>query len=427
MLKAFLFESKDKVRAAYIWNTSSTILNAFQTVFILMLISRIDPVSDAGIFTIAFAIGNLMMTIGRYGIRQFQVSDVKEKYSFKEYLTVRILTCIATIIVSLGYVGYNYFNGLYDRDKSVVILLVCLAKLVDAFEDVLHGMLQQYNRLDVAGKILTIRLFGYTMTYLVTYFVTQDLILASSAALIASVLLFFLLNIVAVNSIQIKSKQFELCNIGRILKECCSLFISSYFIIYIGNAPKYAIDKVLSNEAQACFNYIFMPVFVISILSQFVYQPVISKIALEWYKGEKTKLGRMIIKQLMIILVLSAIVMIGGNLLGIPVLSLVYGVELSGYKMELMVLLTSGGMLAFVYFFQMIITVTRYQNWLLVGYVTAYLLFVICGKGVVEKHGIMGISLFYVLVISGVAFLFGVITVFIIRKGAGKHIIDEKF
>lgn len=44
-----------------------------------------------------------------------------------------------------------------------------------------------------------------------------------------------------------------------------SAFIASYLVICIGNAPKYAIDKVMSSEAQACFTYIFMPVFVISL------------------------------------------------------------------------------------------------------------------------------------------------------------------
>lgn len=61
MIKKILFGSKDKMKSAYLWNTCAAMLNAFQTVFILMLISRIDPVIDAGVFTIAFAIGNLMM------------------------------------------------------------------------------------------------------------------------------------------------------------------------------------------------------------------------------------------------------------------------------------------------------------------------------------------------------------------------------
>ena len=75
MIQKWLLGSKNQLKSAYFWNTGAAMLNAFQTVFILMLISRIDPVIDAGVFTIAFAIGNLMMTIGKYGIRQFQVSD----------------------------------------------------------------------------------------------------------------------------------------------------------------------------------------------------------------------------------------------------------------------------------------------------------------------------------------------------------------
>ena len=111
MIKKILFDSKDKMKSAYLWNTCAAMLNAFQTVFILMLISRIDPVIDAGVFTIAFAIGNLMMTIGKYGIRQFQVSDVEEKYSFKEYTAARIITSIIMIVASFVYVGVNLASG----------------------------------------------------------------------------------------------------------------------------------------------------------------------------------------------------------------------------------------------------------------------------------------------------------------------------
>ena len=52
MIKSFLYNSKNQNKSAYLWNTSAAMLNAFQTVFILMLISRIDPVIDAGVFTV---------------------------------------------------------------------------------------------------------------------------------------------------------------------------------------------------------------------------------------------------------------------------------------------------------------------------------------------------------------------------------------
>ena len=65
------------------------------------------------------------------------------------------------IAASFVYVGVNLASGLYNSSKSIIIILICLAKVIDAVEDVIHGMFQQYLRLDVAGKILSIRMCTY--------------------------------------------------------------------------------------------------------------------------------------------------------------------------------------------------------------------------------------------------------------------------
>ena len=416
MIRCWLYNTKDKARSAYIWNTCAAMLNAFQTVFILMLISRMDPITDAGVFTIAFAIGNLMMTIGKYGMRQFQVSDVDEKYSFKEYTVSRVITSLLMIAVSLVYTGLNYFSGLYDSGKCVVVLLICFARTVDAFEDVLHGMLQQYVRLDVAGKILSLRLFTYIVVYMLVYLITEDLIITSAIALFISVLQFVLLNIVALKDFKIQKKTFQYKKVGSLFVECFPLFIASYLVMYISNAPKYAIDKVLSSQAQACFTYIFMPVFVISLLSQFVYQPVISKMALLWHNNDMKNFNKLIYRQVGIILLLAVAAILGGYLLGIPVLSLIYGINLEEYRTALVILLIGGGALAIVNFLQMIITVARKQNFLIIGYLLAYLSFILFGKMIVKLYGIVGISVFYTLVVVGVGIVFLAITIVTMRR-----------
>lgn len=416
MVKSFLYNSKNQNKSAYLWNTTAAMLNAFQTVFILMLISRIDPIMDAGVFTIAFAIGNLMMTIGKYGMRQFQVSDIQEKYSFKEYLYSRVFTTIVMILVSFIYVFYNYSTGLYDIEKCAVIILICFAKAIDAFEDIIHGMFQKNMRLDIAGKILTIRLFTYIVSYLVIYIVTQNLMVTSVVALGISIMQFVLLNHIAIKEFKINKKIAKRENINQLCKECFPLFVASYLVMYIGNAPKYAIDKVMSSADQACFTYIFMPVFVISLLSQFVYQPVISKIAMLWHENKLKSFNTLIFRQVGIIIFLSVVAILGGYWLGIPILSFIYGVNLEEYKMELVILLVGGGALAFVNFFQMIITVMRKQSLLNIGYLIAVLAFTLFGKSIVISYGIIGISVFYTIIVTGIGLIFGILTLIIIKK-----------
>lgn len=416
MIRKFLFGSKDKMKSAYLWNTCAAMLNAFQTVFILMLISRIDPVIDAGVFTIAFAIGNLMLTIGKYGIRQFQVSDVEEKYSFREYTASRIVTSIIMILASFAYVGVNFATGLYSTSKCTVVILICLAKVIDAIEDIIHGMLQQYLRLDVAGKILSVRMCTYIFVYLICYYFSKNLVLTSAVALAVSFIQFAILNYTAVKGFEIKKKTCNIKNVKNIFVECFPLFIASYLVIYIGNAPKYAIDKVMSSEAQACFTYIFMPVFVISLLSQFVYQPVISKMALLWHEKKISQFNKLIFRQIVLILLLSVAAIIGGYLLGIPVLSIIYGVDLTEYKKALVILLIGGGALAIVNFLQMIITVARKQKLLIIGYLLAFLMFVFGGKTITERFGMIGISVFYTVVVIVLGIVFTGLTVGIIKK-----------
>ena len=308
VIKNFLIHSKSIGKSSYLWNSASAMLNSFQTVVILMVISRIDPVNDAGIFVIAYAIGNLMLTIGRYGIRQFQASDVVEKYSYREYYYSRVLTTGLMLAISLAYIGFEYGTGQYDGNKSIVVLLICLVKWIDAFEDVFHGMLQQHDRLDIGGKILTVRLFLYTVLYMVLYAVTKDLILTSLISLLVSFALFVLLNGMALKSFPVEKGELSFRKIGAMLWECFPLFGSTFLIMYIGNAPKYAIDSVLSNQDQASFNYVFMPVFVISLLSNFIYQPVLNKLAVIWNQRETSRFWKLIAKYIAAILGLTAAV-----------------------------------------------------------------------------------------------------------------------
>lgn len=418
MIKAFLYNTKDIQKTAYIWNTWAAMLNSFQSVLILMAISRIDPVIDAGVFTIAFAIGNLMLTIGQYGIRQFQVSDVQEKYSFREYVGVRVITSSLMVIVSFFYIGIHYYTGAYDFEKSIAVFLICLSKTIDSVEDVFQGRLQQRDRLDIGAKAMTIRLLGYIITFISAYILMKSLIIASLFSFLISLLLGVILNTVAIKNFESTIVVWKVGNVKRIFIECFPLFLAAYLVIYIGNAPKYAIDAVLSSQEQACFNYIFMPVFVIGLLSRFMYQPLIGKMALLWHEGELRKFLSMVVKQSVIMIGLTVFVLIGGFILGIPVLSIVYGVNLTGYKDELLVLLLGGGFLAYTSFYQMILTVIRRQNWLIVGYLLGYGLFLVFGKWTVERGGVFGVSVFYTAVVAIISIYFAlvIVTGYKIRK-----------
>lgn len=410
-------------------------LNSFQAVVILLVISRIDNITDAGTFVIAYAVANLLIMIGKYGIRQYQVSDVRGQFSFHEYLTLRIITTILMIAAAFIYILFLYMNGSYDINKSAAVLLICGLKAVDAFEDVFHGMFQQHGRLDIAGKILTLRLFLYIIEYMLVYYFTHDLILTSAVCLITTLLLSIFLNgsvmkvfrqedvSVSETSAHPQAGFFHLTfsHLKELAMDCFPLFISTFLMAYVANAPKYSIDIVLSSHDQAQFNYIFMPVFVISLLSTFIYQPMINRLAVIWHENKLSQFWHLILRQTIIIGVLTLLAMFGGYLLGIPVLSLLYAVDLSAYRTELVILLLGGGMLALVNFFTMVITVTRYQKHLIWGYLLISIGFLIGGKEIARTFGIMGISCFYTISMAVLTLIFLLYIIIVVRLSRNRQ------
>ena len=94
-------------RASYVWNTLGGLVNAFQSVIMLMVLMRVSTPAVAGVFTIAYANANLFLNLGKYGMRSFQVSDVRQAYTFGAYLRSRVFTTAAMVVVSCAYLAFS--------------------------------------------------------------------------------------------------------------------------------------------------------------------------------------------------------------------------------------------------------------------------------------------------------------------------------
>ena len=82
----------------FIWNIIGSVMNAMLSVVLLMMVTRFAIDKEADIFSIAWAISQLMATIGTFQIRNYQATDVKEVFCFKQYLIFRILTILFMLI-----------------------------------------------------------------------------------------------------------------------------------------------------------------------------------------------------------------------------------------------------------------------------------------------------------------------------------------
>ncbi len=394
-------------RSTYVWNAVSATMLAMQSPVILAVLNRTNGTSDAGIFSIAIAIANLMMYVGQYGIRRFQASDVKEQFRFEEYHAMRILTCTVLVIASLLYCMFGFLVRGYSMTKFTAIFLICLLKMIQAYSDVYHGNLQQKGRFDVAAKATAFRYTAEIVILSLMLIATHDLVLSSVVCVGCSIILMILTSINAGRYYCDSLKpDFNKAAIKGLAIEGFPLFLSMFLNTYVGNAPKYAIDAYLTDDVQAIFSYIFMPAFVVQIVAQFIFNPVITAYARLWIDHRKESFDKFVSrlrKMCIAVLGLMILGLIVAATIGIPVLSFVFGEDLTGYKKELCIIMLGGGMLAYATYFSTVIAIIRIQKSLIVCYGVVSALALALSGVFVRAGGIQGAAWFYVLLMAVLA------------------------
>ena len=185
--------------------------------------------------------------------------------------------------------------------------------------------------------------------------------------------------------------------------------MATFLLFYIGNAPKYAIDAVMDDVAQAQYGYIAMPVFVVGLLAGFIYNPIIASLADDWAEGRRGAFARRFALQTLIIVGITLVCIAGAWLLGVPVLNLLYNTELAPYKTDLLVLLAGGGFLAMATLFTTGLTIIRWQNKLIPGYVIVASLALVTCPPAVQAAGIDGASWVYLGLMAILTVWFGIV------------------
>lgn len=413
MIKKWLIGTEQSIkRNSFIWNAIGAALNAGQSALVLFFVTRVFGLEMAGVVTIAYAIANLFQTMGRYGIRNYQVTDTKERFTFADYFYCRIITVGATFIIAVIYLILCRNFADYSLEKTIIIFEVVVLKLADAFAEVYIGRYQQVGRLDIAAKIHALELMLSTAAMCLMLFLGIDLYWSVLVGIIVTLLVNFVGFHYTLFLVDARIRQVCTKNIRTILRIGISLCIGLTLYMYIGNAPKYLIDLYMDERSQAIFGYVMMPMFVITLLNNFLLQPVLKELGDVWGKSDLPKFKKMVLRQYLVIWCMALVVLLAGLWLGLPLLSVFYGVELTGYGREFSFLMIGAAFYTVAYYMSVVLTTIRRQNLIVVGYVAAVGVYLFLGGTFIHTWGMLGAAYLYLIANALTAIMF---TLFVIQ------------
>ncbi len=140
----------------FIWNSLGTGINSFNSLFFLIIVTRVNDIQTAGIFSIAYATATILYTLAMYSGRLCQVTDIENKIKDKDYITNRFITCILMLVGATGFLCIKQ----YPTFKTTIFALLAIFKGLEAFSDILYGVMQKNDILYKSGQSLTLKGFA---------------------------------------------------------------------------------------------------------------------------------------------------------------------------------------------------------------------------------------------------------------------------
>lgn len=389
MLKILQKTSQKRI---FIWNAIGSICNALSTMVYLMLTNRFFGQYEGGIVTISLALAQQMLTISNFETATFYITDGKKKNDFDVHFSTKLLLFSIAVTASIVVALYKY-----DFNKALIVICFCIYKCTDGFATLSSGALQREGRLDLAGMSLTFKTLTIISVFIGISFIVKDLLVASILIVIISIGWTLLVDLNLVSNFLPLKLSFSYKKIVKLIMNCLPLFLTTFLFTYIINQPKYVIDSVMSENSQNIFGIIFMPSSVISMLSLFVYRPMVTTMTTYWGEGKKKKFVSLIIRISLLLFGLTLICIIGASLIGIPVLSWLFNVDLSGRLLALNIILLGGGMYAFSMLLYNVSVILRRQNRIFFACLLAYIFALIITKPIILSFGLNGAALAYLL------------------------------
>lgn len=391
-----------QTRQDYLWNTVGQACWGFAFPVFTVIVTQLTDTETAGRFAFAFMVGQLLMILGNYGVRTYQVSDRDQKHAFVDYQVNRWLTCILMLVA--GWL-FCRFNG-YDSEMTTMAMWVFAYKMVDALADVYEGRLQQVDKLYLAGISLALRSVAAILVFSLALLFTRNAGIASIAMAVAAALtcVFFTIPLALLETPHTTRLQFG--SIGRLFLQCAPVFAALFLYSLIDNMPRFMMERMMSYDNQLYFNALLFPAHAILITVGLMYRPMLVRMTEAWNDfSRRRRFDLFLGVAVLVIIAITGIALLLMATIGIPITSFLYGVDFERFRKVAYIMIAAGGITAGIDFLYQVMTIMRRQAVVMKLYLITFVFALFIPYALIRVSGLQGAALSYAIVMAVLAVL----------------------
>ncbi len=306
------------------WLLIGNVFNAGARGALLVILAKLGQPADVGIFTTALSINTPIFMLADLDLRTILATDSKDQYSFSDYVALRVNTCFFSVCISfiVALVLAVFFN--LPIVSALVIVVMAVAKSVEALSDIILGLLQKNRCMDKIGKSLIIKAFLSCLMMALLFYFTKSVVFSTIGLAVAWATILLLYDMCNGRKIFQDKLVFNSKAVKRLLKTSFPMGIVLMIWSLNLNIPNYFIGGYLGSDELGYFSSMFHLVIASDIIVNSLMQSELPTLATYYWEGRKKSFFKKLNKLIFIACLLGTVGVIISSCCGKLILTILF-------------------------------------------------------------------------------------------------------
>jgi O-antigen/teichoic acid export membrane protein len=361
----------------------------------LTVLAKLGSPEVVGQFVLGLSIAAPVIAVTALHLRAVQATDTMDEHRFEHYFGTRIvLTALGMLVIG----GICLFS-LKEPETAWTVLLVGLSKGIESVSEVVRGLFERYERMDLSGGSLIIKGFGTLAALGVLFAGTGQIVVASGGMVLAGILVLGLFDLPRAGQLLRKhtpaqayprlTPSFDVGMLLQVIRRALPLGIGIFLLTLQGNIPRYVLHFCQGDAALGYFTAMVYVSVLGTLVVSAVGQAASPRLAL-YYATDVQKFRRLMTKLIQLGLWMGVAFVLAVAAVGRPAMAILFQPEYAEYHREFMVVAVAGATTFLTFFYGYGLTATRAFGSQLTAGLTTCVVGTITAMILVPRYGILG-------------------------------------
>lgn len=322
----------------------------------LVVLARFGGPEMTGQYGLGLAITAPLYLLASMSLRNVQVTDHEEMYPFAIY----VITCALGAVAAIAVLVVIVVLFSYSRTTAEVILLIGAVKSVDTASDLIFGVFQKNERMDLVSRSMLVKAAASLVVFSIVLYGTGSLVASVLSILLVGTLrlvTFDIPNFQRLTGRKIDPSELRMMfrtrtgeSFSKIRNDIWSLVvwsmplaISAAVVSLNTNVPRYVLEHSAGTEQLGIYTVLAYPLAAGSIVVSALSQSALPRLSKYRATGDMLHFLELLKKLMIIALVMAIAALVAAAAIGVEAVGLLFGSQYASHRVTLLLLVVSMG------------------------------------------------------------------------------------